>query len=253
VVAALQEAVDAGDLSVPVPETVTVERPKNRDHGDYATNVALQLAKAAGGKPPRAIAELLAGRLAGTAGIKKVDVAGPGFLNITLDAAAHGELARTIVLAGSEYGHGAALAGQNINLEFVSANPTGPIHIGGVRWAAVGDALARTLRASGAQVVTEYYINDAGVQIDRFAESLWAFANGKPVAEDGYVGTYMHDIAAQVLQRQPGLLERPEDEQLQVFRAEGPSSGCGSRGTSSSRTARSGCGPPTSVTTRTGC
>jgi arginyl-tRNA synthetase len=220
VVAALREVVDAGDLSVPVPETVTVERPKNRDHGDYATNVALQLAKAAG-KPPRAIAELLAGRLTAVAGVKKVEIAGPGFLNITLNAAAQGELARTIVLAGTEYGHGDALDGQNINLEFVSANPTGPIHIGGVRWAAVGDALARTLRASGAQVVTEYYVNDAGVQIDRFAESLWALANGKTVPEDGYVGAYMHDIAAQVVERRPDVLELPEDEQLRVFRAEG--------------------------------
>ncbi|MGH6657294.1 MAG: arginine--tRNA ligase [Actinocrinis sp.] len=220
VVAALQAVVDAGDLSVPVPATITVERPKNRDHGDYATNIALQLAKAAG-KPPRAVAEILAARLAAASGIKKVDIAGPGFLNITLHAAAQGELARTVVLAGAGYGTGTALAGQNINLEFISANPTGPIHIGGVRWAAVGDALARILRASGARVVTEYYINDAGVQIDKFAASLYAVANGKAVAEDGYVGAYMNDIAAQVLARRPGLLDLPEDEQLAVFRAEG--------------------------------
>ena len=220
VVAALQNAVDAGDLSVPVPSTVTVERPKNRDHGDYATNVALQLAKAAG-KAPRAVAEVLAGRLMATAGIKQVEIAGPGFLNITLDAAAQGELARTIVLAGDGYGRGDALTGQNINLEFVSANPTGPIHIGGVRWAAVGDALARILRACGARVVTEYYLNDAGVQIDRFAESLVAIANGRPVPEDGYVGGYMSDIAEQIVARRPGVLELPESEQLAAFRAEG--------------------------------
>ena len=220
VVAALQNAVDAGDLSGPVPSTVTVERPKNRDHGDYATNIALQLSKAAG-KPPRAVAEVLAARLAAAAGIKQVDIAGPGFLNITLDAAAQGELARTIVLAGAGYGRSEALTGQNINLEFVSANPTGPIHIGGVRWAAVGDALARILRACGARVVTEYYLNDAGVQIDRFAESLLALANGRPVPEDGYVGGYMNDIVAKVVELRPGALELPEAEQLPVFRAVG--------------------------------
>jgi len=222
VVAALRDAVDAGDLSVsvPVPSAVTVERPTNREHGDYATNVALQLARVAG-KPPREVASVLAGRLAAAAGIKQVDIAGPGFLNITLDAAAAGELARSIVLAGAAYGTGSALVGQNFNLEFVSANPTGPIHIGGVRWAAVGDALARILRASGARVVTEYYINDAGVQIDRFAESLFAIANGEPVPADGYVGAYMNDIAAQVIARQPDVLSLPEPEQLSVFRVSG--------------------------------
>ena len=219
-VAALQNAVDAGDLSVPVPSTVTVERPKNRDHGDYATNVALQLAKAAG-KPPRAVAEVLAGRLVATSGIKQVDIAGPGFLNITLDAAAQGELARTIVLAGEGYGRGDALTGQNINLEFVSANPTGPIHIGGVRWAAVGDALARTLRAAGAQVGTEYYFNDAGSQIDRFARSLMAAAKGESIPEDGYAGAYIENIAAQVVAKAPDALSLPASDAREVFRVEG--------------------------------
>jgi arginyl-tRNA synthetase len=220
VVAALQEAVDAGDLSVVVPSHVTVERPKNRDHGDYATNVALQLAKGAG-KPPRAVAEALAGRLAERVGVKSVEIAGPGFLNITLDAAAQGELARTIVGEGSSYGTSDVLAGQNINLEFISANPTGPIHIGGVRWAAVGDALARILRAEGARVVSEYYINDAGVQMDKFAASLQAVANGRPAPEDGYVGAYVGDIAARIVAAREGVLGLPEQEQLAVFREEG--------------------------------
>jgi arginyl-tRNA synthetase len=220
VVAALRDAVDAGDLSVPVPETVTVERPKNRDHGDYATNIALQLAKAAG-KPPRAIAEVLAGRLAAVGGVKKVDIAGPGFLNITLKAAAQGELARRIVLAGGEYGHGDALEKQNINLEFVSANPTGPMHIGGVRWAAVGDALARTLRAAGARVGTEYYFNDAGSQIDRFARSLLAAARGEQAPEDGYGGAYVADIAAAVVAKVPDVPGLPVPEAQEVFRVEG--------------------------------
>lgn len=220
VVAALRDAVDAGDLSVPVPAHVTVERPKNRDHGDYATNVALQLAKAAG-KAPRAVAEAVAGRLAERAGVKSVEIAGPGFLNITLDAAAQGELARTIVGEGVGYGASSVLSGQNINLEFISANPTGPIHIGGVRWAAVGDALARILRAQGARVVSEYYINDAGVQMEKFAASLQAVANGRPAPEDGYVGEYIGDIAAQVVALRDGVLGLPEDEQLAVFREEG--------------------------------
>ncbi|HEX6937731.1 MAG TPA: arginine--tRNA ligase, partial [Actinomycetes bacterium] len=147
--AAIQAAVDAGDLFVPVPETVKVERPKVREHGDYATSVAMQLAKPAG-RPPREVAEAIAARLRQRDGVASVDVAGPGFLNITLDSAAQGELARTIVTAGSDYGRTETLGKQRINLEFVSANPTGPVHIGGVRWAAVGDALSRLLRAAGA-------------------------------------------------------------------------------------------------------
>ncbi|MFI5532682.1 arginine--tRNA ligase [Kitasatospora sp. NPDC051853] len=218
--AAVSAAVEAGELTVAVPEHVTIERPKNRDHGDYATNVALQLAKPAG-KPPRAVAEVLAGRLREIAGVSKVDIAGPGFLNITLDAATQGELARTIVEAGPAYGRNDALKGLKINLEFVSANPTGPIHIGGVRWAAVGDSLARVLKATGAEVTTEYYLNDAGVQIGKFAASLQAAANGRPAPEDGYVGEYIVDIAKTLVANVPGVLDLPEDEQVQVFRTEG--------------------------------
>ncbi|WP_123817388.1 arginine--tRNA ligase [Kitasatospora cineracea] len=218
--AAVSAAIEADELTVDVPAHVTVERPKNRDHGDYATNVALQLAKPAG-KPPRAVAEILAGRLREITGVAKVDIAGPGFLNITLDAATQGGLARTIVEAGEAYGRNEALKGLKINLEFVSANPTGPIHIGGVRWAAVGDSLARVLKATGAEVSTEYYLNDAGVQITKFAKSLKAAANGQPVPEDGYVGEYITDIAKAVTDGVPGILDLPEDEQLQAFRTEG--------------------------------
>ncbi|MFB7662998.1 arginine--tRNA ligase [Kitasatospora sp. NPDC056138] len=218
--AAVSAAVEAGELAVAVPEHVTVERPKNRDHGDYATNVALQLAKPAG-MPPRAVAELVAARLRQVTGVSKVDIAGPGFLNITLDAASAGELARTVVEAGAAYGRNEALKGLRINLEFVSANPTGPIHIGGVRWAAVGDSLARILKATGAEVTTEYYLNDAGVQISKFAASLRAAANGRPVPEDGYVGEYIVDIAKAITGAVPGVLELPEGEQLAVFREQG--------------------------------
>ncbi len=218
IVACLSAAVAAGEVTLDVPETVTVERPRNRDHGDWTTNVAMQLAKRAG-MPPRALAELLTTRLGDARGIARVDVAGPGFLNITVDAAAAGGLARTIVEAGSAYGTGSTGAGQKVNLEFVSANPTGPIHIGGVRWAAVGDSLARVLQATGAEVAREYYFNDHGAQIDRFARSLLARAQGEPVPEDGYGGSYIDDIAAQVLAVGPGALEA-EDPQ-EVFRREG--------------------------------
>ncbi|MFC6595899.1 arginine--tRNA ligase [Kitasatospora paranensis] len=217
---AVSAAVEAGELTVAVPEHVTIERPKNRDHGDYATNVALQLAKPAG-RPPRAVAELLAARLRGITGVAKVDIAGPGFLNITLDTATQGELARSIVTAGEAYGRNEALKGLRINLEFVSANPTGPIHIGGVRWAAVGDSLARILKATGAEVTTEYYLNDAGVQISKFAASLQAAANGREVPKDGYVGEYIVDIAKAITEGVPGVLDLPEAEQLEVFRTEG--------------------------------
>ncbi|MYW04497.1 arginine--tRNA ligase [Streptomyces sp. SID3343] len=220
VLSAVRAAVEAGELAVVVPESTTVERPKNREHGDYATNIALQLAKPAK-RPPREIAELLAARIAATPGIAKVDVAGPGFLNITFDTATQGELARTIVEAGAAYGGNDALDGLKINLEFVSANPTGPIHIGGVRWAAVGDSLGRILRASGADVTTEYYINDAGVQIDKFGKSLMAAANERPVPDDGYVGAYINDIAKDILAERPDVLGLDEAEQEKVFRDTG--------------------------------
>jgi arginyl-tRNA synthetase len=216
----VQAAVDAGRLSVGVPAEVRVERPRNREHGDYATNVAMQLAKGAG-RPPREVAEIIAGQLAAVDGVKSVDVAGPGFLNITLDAAAQGELARAIVDAGADYGRSGALGGERINLEFVSANPTGPVHIGAVRWAAVGDALGRVLDAAGADVTREYYFNDAGSQIERYARSLYAAAKGEAVPEDGYAGDYIGEIAAQVLERRPDALDLPEAEALEVFRVEG--------------------------------
>ena len=218
--AAVQAAVDAGDLAVPVPDDVRVERPKVKEHGDYATSVALRLAKPAG-RPPREVAELVAARLRDASGVASVDVAGPGFLNIILDAAAQGELARTVVTAGPAYGTGTTSAGHRYNLEFVSANPTGPLHLGHVRWAAVGDALGRVLEATGAEVTREYYFNDAGVQIDRYAQSLMAAAKGEPTPPDGYGGAYIGEIAAQVVAAAPDVLDRPEAEALAVFRHDG--------------------------------
>lgn len=216
--AALVEAVAAGDLRVDVPAEVRVERPRNRDHGDWSTNIALQLAKGAG-MPPRDVATPLAERLGQVAGVKAVDIAGPGFLNITLDASSAGELARSIVEAGQAYGRNDSEAGHVINLEYISANPTGPLHLGHTRWAALGDSMHRLLLASGADVKAEYYINDAGAQMDKFAGSVLARAKGEPTPEGGYPGAYVDDLAAQVLAAQPDLLELPEDEALAVTRA----------------------------------
>jgi arginyl-tRNA synthetase len=202
-------------------DDVTLERPRNRDHGDWASNVALKLGKRLG-LDPRAFAGQLATALAAVDGVAAVDVAGPGFLNITLDAAAAGALARTIVEAGEAYGRGDLYPGVTINLEFVSANPTGPIHLGGTRWAAVGDSLARLFSAQGGLVTREYYFNDHGAQIDRFARSLLAAHRGDPTPEDGYGGQYIFDIAARVEAAYDGDLDalRPEEAQ-EVFRSVG--------------------------------
>lgn len=228
IAAALATAVADGTFALDpadVPATVHVERPRQREHGDWATNVALQLAKKSGTNP-RAFAEELARRLSSTDGVASVEVAGPGFLNIRLDAAAAGELARSIVEQGATYGTTTAEAGHRVNLEFVSANPTGPLHIGGVRWAAVGDSLARVLQAAGAEVTREYYFNDHGAQIDRFARSLLARARGQEAPEDGYGGQYIADIAGQVtadaaVAGEPDPATLPDDEAVEAFRARG--------------------------------
>lgn len=201
---------------------VRVERPRARAHGDWSTNIAMQLAKKAG-LAPRDLAEILAAELRKESGIAKVEVAGPGFLNIYLQAAAAGELARSIVEAGAAYGTSTANKGQKINLEYVSANPTGPIHIGGARWAAVGDSLARILAATGAEVVREYYFNDHGAQIDRFSSSLLARSRGEEVPADGYGGEYISNIAAQVQAEHPEVdfAGLPREKAQELFRKYG--------------------------------
>ena len=226
--AALLAAVDDGSLALDpaaVPAEVHLERPRQREHGDWSTNVAMQLAKRAG-TAPRALATDLAARLEQTPGVASVEVAGPGFLNIRLEAAAAGELARTIVERGTQYGRNSAFDGIAVNLEFVSANPTGPLHIGGVRWAAVGDSLARVLEASGATVTREYYFNDHGAQIDRFARSLLARSRGQEAPEDGYGGQYIADIAEQVVADalaagEPDPRTLPDDAATEAFRIRG--------------------------------
>lgn len=219
ILATLQSAgaLGAGEL----PNEVVIERPKNRDHGDWATNVAMQLAGRFGTNP-RALAELVCAQLQKLEQIQAAEVAGPGFINMRLSADASGAIAKQIVEAGAAFGLGAALAGVKLNLEFVSANPTGPIHIGGTRWAAVGDSLARILESQGASVTREYYFNDHGAQIDRFARSLLASARKQPAPEDGYAGAYIDQIAQQVLDGTAAdLLNLPEEEAQEAFRAAG--------------------------------
>jgi arginyl-tRNA synthetase len=218
--AAVAAVVDRGSLGVAVPDDLVVERPKNPAHGDYATNVALRLAKPAG-RPPREVAELVADELRARDGIASVDVAGPGFLNITLAQAALGAIAVRAVTAGDAFGRTDELAGQRLNVEFVSGNPTGPLHIGHTRWAAIGDALSRLVEAAGADVTREYYINDAGAQIDRFGRSLQAVAQGRSVPEDGYAGSYIDEIAGRIVAAEPAVLERDDATQVAVFREQG--------------------------------
>ena len=215
--AAISHAIERGDLIGTVPSSIPLERPKNRDHGDYASSIALQLAKPAG-KNPREVAELLKKDLEKLAEVASVDIAGPGFINIKLNRASQADLVRTILSAKESYGKGTALAGVKINLEFISANPTGPLHLGHTRWAAVGDALGRVLSAAGADVVREFYINDRGNQMDLFGQSVQAAALGQPIPEDGYQGEYIADLAKEVLAENPEITKLDVEPRLIAFR-----------------------------------
>jgi arginyl-tRNA synthetase len=222
IVDVLQALVADGSVALPdgVPTSVTVERPRQKGHGDYATNVALQLAKKAG-MNPRELAALLQQRLEAAEGVAAVEIAGPGFLNITVEAGAQGQVASDVVAAGASYGGSAVLAGNRINVEFISANPTGPLHLGHTRWAVLGDAIARVLQAAGAEVTREFYINDRGNQMDLFGASIEAAALGNPIPEDGYQGGYIADLAARVVADRPEIVDLPGDERLVAFREAG--------------------------------
>jgi arginyl-tRNA synthetase len=222
---ALDVAINNGEISVATPIEINLDRPKNRDHGDYATSIALALAKSAG-MQPRAVAELIIKSLHESnllieAGIAKVEIAGPGFINITLSTATQGAVVLEILNCAKKFGHGTWLSGKKINLEFVSANPTGPLHLGHTRWAAVGDSLGRVLSAAGAEVAREFYINDRGNQMDLFGASIRAVAMGEPRPEDGYHGEYIADLAKEVLAKQPELIKLPEAESIAAFRDAG--------------------------------
>lgn len=204
---------------IDLPE-IKIERPKSKDHGDFASNIALALSKPVG-KNSRDVATLLIEELSKEKSIQKIEIAGPGFLNFTLDTASLGELARIIVEKSSEFGKTETLKNQTINVEFISANPTGPLHLGHTRWAAVGDAIARVLAASGAKVVREFYINDRGIQLDKFGESLFAAANDLAVPEDGYHGMYVKEIADEIIKENPEYLKQSKHEQIVSFREAG--------------------------------
>ncbi|CAB4824785.1 unannotated protein [freshwater metagenome] len=217
---AIARAITSGEIEASLPEAIPLERPKNRDHGDYATSIALQLAKAAG-KNPREVALILQKHIGTTPLISAVDIAGPGFLNFTLNRASQANLVNSIIESGAKYGQGNSLSGVRINLEFISANPTGPLHLGHTRWAAVGDALGRVLSAAGADISREFYINDRGNQMDLFGASLEAAALGKPIPEDGYQGNYIHDLALEVVGANNGIKDLPEPARLVEFRERG--------------------------------
>jgi arginyl-tRNA synthetase len=225
ILSALELAEKTGLINCQLPEQIILDRPKNRDHGDYATSIALTLAKAAN-LQPRVIAEVIIKTLNENdllvpAGISKVEIAGPGFINITLESASQGSVVIEILTAGKKYGQGQSLAGKKINLEFVSANPTGPIHLGHTRWAAVGDSLGRVLSAAGAQVSREFYVNDRGNQMDLFGQSLRAAALGIDRPENGYHGEYIADLASEIVKVNPEFTKLDEESGMVAFREAG--------------------------------
>jgi arginyl-tRNA synthetase len=178
---------------------ITLERPPRADFGDYSTNAALLLAPAAGAQP-RELAQRLGESLAERLGeqLKRFEVAGPGFLNLFLSDAWHRAALEELLAAGESFGRGEAEAGERIIVEFVSANPTGPMHVGHARNAAYGDALARVLAFRGHRVEREFYVNDAGSQVLKLGESIAAIARGEQVPEDGYHGDYVTGLATQL-------------------------------------------------------
>jgi arginyl-tRNA synthetase len=222
---ALEIAKSNGLLNCDLPSQITLDRPKNRDHGDYATSISLGLAKAAN-LQPRVISEVIVksltdNNLLTAAGISKVEIAGPGFINITLESASQGAVVSQILTEGKKYGSGKSLAGKKINLEFVSANPTGPLHLGHTRWAAVGDSLGRVLSAAGAEVSREFYINDRGNQMDLFGQSLFAASQNKAIPENGYHGEYIGDLAKQIIKENPSFSKLSDDDAMAAFRDAG--------------------------------
>ena len=217
---AVKSAISTGQLALSesdIPGEIVVERPKNLDHGDWATNIAMQLGKKAG-LNPRAAAEILQPFLSQLPGVDEVEIAGPGFINLRLSAASQGELVLAVIAKGNAFGRGTKLAGKKINVEFISANPTGPLHLGHTRWAAVGDAIARVLEAEGASSSREFYVNDLGVQMDKFGASVKAAALGETIPEDGYHGAYIPELAKQVVLENPEIIDLSEPERSDAFR-----------------------------------
>lgn len=217
ITSALRARIEQGEFSCVIPETIPLERPKNRDHGDYSSSIALQVAKGSG-RSPREIAELLKADLESLNEVALVEIAGPGFINITLERASQADVVRQILEQGEKFGQNTSFSHVKVNLEFISANPTGPLHLGHTRWAAVGDALGRVLSAAGALVTREFYINDRGNQMDLFGASVRAAAVGEGIPENGYQGAYISDLAEDIVKDDPTILSLSTDDQLYEFR-----------------------------------
>jgi arginyl-tRNA synthetase len=217
ITASLHMRIARGELTGDVPATIPLERSKNRDHGDYSSSIALQMAKKSGLSPYK-IATLLREDLVSLNEVSSVEIAGPGFINIRLNPASQADIVSQIRRQGEKFGESGTYSGQSINLEFISANPTGPLHLGHTRWAAVGDALGRVLTAAGASVTREFYINDRGNQMDLFGASVQAVANGLLIPEGGYQGAYISDLAQNIVREDPQILMLPSSEQLIEFR-----------------------------------
>ncbi len=202
---------------------IQLERPKNRDHGDYASSISLSLAKSEGKKPIE-IANLVKAGLSSSEYGKlfaDISIAGPGFINLTLNKSSQGAIVNQILNENSNFGKVKVLSGISINLEFISANPTGPLHLGHTRWAAVGDALASVLAAAGASVTREFYINDRGNQMDLFGASIRAAVLGIPRPEDGYQGEYIAELGKLIDAQHPEFRNLSEAEAVIAYREAG--------------------------------
>ena len=204
-------------------DLIAIERPKNRDHGDYASSISLSLAKSEGKKPIE-IANLIKDGLSQKSYqelFAKVEIAGPGFINLTLNKSSQGAIVNRILTEKNNFGKVKVLEGTAINLEFISANPTGPLHLGHTRWAAVGDALASVLAAAGARVTREFYINDRGNQMDLFGASIRAAVLGIARPEDGYQGDYIAELGKLIDAQHPEYKGLPEGEAIVAYREAG--------------------------------
>ena len=216
----LTQLQSAGDMPTVEMVEIRIERPKNSTFGDYSSNVAMTLS-AKLNLPAREIAEKIINQMRQISEIERMDIAGPGFINFTLAKGSQAELIKEILEKTIDYGRSNSLSGLTFNVEFISANPTGPLHLGHTRWAAVGDCLSRVLTAAGAKVVKEFYVNDRGFQMDKFGESIRAAALAQATPADGYHGAYIADLAQQIVKSDPDILNLAEAESLVAFREAG--------------------------------
>jgi arginyl-tRNA synthetase len=223
---ALEAAVNNGELALTYLPELAVERPRDPSHGDWATTIALRLAKEIG-RNPRDIAEIIAAHIEQSESIASVEVAGPGFINLRLSNAALQAIIRNAYEQGTDFGRADVGEGRTINIEFISANPTGPMHVGHGRWAALGNAMCNVCEHAGWQVTREFYVNDAGNQMDVFGHSvalryLELLGEKITMPENSYGGSYVRDIAQQILDDEGDVwLTATEESRDEHFRARG--------------------------------